>query len=121
MVKRLAAKESKRIVVIPVSVAASWLLAIGFRPFLHNQAQVLPFTLAVIVSSYYGGLWPGLITTGIGFVIADYYFTEPLHRLLSVYPEDFASLAAFLLFGISISLLSHLRMKAAGALQVTNH
>ena len=120
MLRRLAAKESNRFVVIPVSLAASWLLAIGFKPFLHNQAQVLPFTLAVLASSYYGGLWSGLIATGLGFVIADYFFTEPLHKLLSVYPEDFAALAAFLIFGISTSFLSHLRMKATRALQVTN-
>lgn len=119
MLHRLHTDVSKRIVVVPISLAISSLLAVGFRPFLHDQAQLLPFTLAVLVSSYYGGLWPGLVTTGLSFAIADYFFTEPLYKFLSVYPQDYASLVVFLIFGISTSVLSHLCMKANQRLELT--
>jgi PAS domain S-box-containing protein len=121
---RLQAKRStdvlKRIVAVPISIAISSLLAVSFRPLLHNRAPFLPFTFGVIVSSSCGGLWPGLVTTGLSFVIADYFFTEPVHKLLSVYPGDYASLVLFLMFGISISVVSHLRMKASAVLRETN-
>jgi PAS domain S-box-containing protein len=120
MLHRLQTDVSKHIVVVSISLATSVLLAFSIRPFLHNQAPFLPFTLGVIVSSSYGGLWPGLVTTGLSFVIADYFFTEPVHKLLSVYPEDYASLLLFLMFGISISVLSHLRMKVSTALWEAN-
>jgi PAS domain S-box-containing protein len=120
MQHRLETDVLKRIVVVPISLATSWLLAVGFRPFLHNQAQLLPFTLAVVMSACYGGLWPGLVTTGLSFAIADYFFTEPLYKLLSVYPGDYAALVLFLMFGISTSILSHLHRKASAALRETN-
>jgi PAS domain S-box-containing protein len=120
MLHRLQTDVWKRIVVVPISLAISSLLAVSFRPFLHNQAQLLPFTLAVLVSCYYGGLWPGLVTTGLSFAIADYFFTEPLYKFLSVYPQDYASLVVFLLFGISTSVLSHICKKATAALRKTN-
>jgi PAS domain S-box-containing protein len=120
MLHRLETDVSKHIVVVPISLATSWLLAVSFRPILHNQAPFLPFTLGVIMASSYGGLWPGLVTTGVSFAIADYFFTEPVHKLLSVYPEDYASFVLFLMFGISLSILSHLRIKVSTALRETN-
>src|SRR5579864_8005519 len=115
---RLQTDVLKPIVVVPISLAISSLLAVSFRPFLHYQAQLLPFTLAVLVSSYYGGLWPGLLTTGLSFAIADYFFTEPLYKFLSVYPQDYASLVVFVIFGITTSVLSHLCMKANQRLEL---
>jgi PAS domain S-box-containing protein len=120
MLHRLETDISKRIVVVPISLAISWLLAVSFRPILHNQAPFLPFTLGVIMASSYGGLWPGLVTTGVSFVIADYFFTEPVHKLLSLYPDDYAAFVLFLMFGISLSILSNLRMKMSTALGETN-
>src|SRR5450759_3257517 len=113
MLHRLKTDVSKRIVVVPISLATSWLLAVSFRPMLHNRAPFLPFTLGVIMASSYGGLWPGLVTTGLSFAIADYFFTEPVHKFLPVYPDDYAALVLFLMFGISISVVSHLRVKAS--------
>ena len=120
MQHRLQTEVSKRIVVVPISLATSWLLAVSFRPILHDRAPFLPFTFGVIVASWYGGLWPGLVTTGLSFVIADYFFTRPIYKLLSVYPDDYAMLVLFLMFGILLSVLSHLRMKASAALRQTN-
>src|SRR4051812_48836052 len=68
------------------SLAVSSLLALALKPFLHNQAALLPFTLAVILASSYGGLWPGLIATILSFVIADVFFMEPLFQFLAIFP-----------------------------------
>jgi PAS domain S-box-containing protein len=120
MLPRLEIDVLKRIAVVPISLAASWLLAVSFRPVLHDRDPFLPFTLGVIMASSYGGLWPGLVTTGLSFVIVDYFFTQPFHKLLTVYPDDYAMLVLFLMFGISLSVLSQLRMKASTALRKTN-
>jgi PAS domain S-box-containing protein len=109
-----------RVVLIAISLSVASLLAVSLRPVLHNQAQLLPFTLAVLLSSYYGGLWPGLVSTVLGFLLADYFFIEPMHQVLSVYPGDYALLGVFLLFGTSISILSHLRLRLSSALAEAN-
>jgi len=111
---------SKRIAVVLYSLAASCLVAFALKSLLHSQAQLLPFTLAVIAASTYGGLWPGLITTLLSFVISDYFFTEPLYQFMPAGPPDFARLAVFLTFGIAVSVVSHLRLRTNLALQESN-
>jgi signal transduction histidine kinase len=109
----------RSIAVTAASLGVSSLIAFALRPFLHDQALLLPFTLAVIAVSFYG-LVPGLVTTALSFVLADYFFLEPRYQLLSVYPNDYAMLIVFLIFGVMVSLLNHVRLRANLALRETN-
>jgi len=97
--------------IVTLSLACSSLLALAFKPILHDKAQLFPFTLAVIVASAYGGLVAGLVTTVSGFFIADYFFIEPVFQTLSV-PGDYGLLLVFLIFGTSLSVLNHALAKA---------
>ena len=101
-------------VLVILSLACSSLLALSFKPVLHDKAQLLPFTLAVIITSAYGGLTAGLITTVLGFAIADFFFMEPVHELLTV-PDDYPLLFVFLIFGTSLSVVNHALAKAKSA------
>jgi signal transduction histidine kinase len=116
----LATRVWKNTAAILSSLAVSSLLALALKPFLHNQAALLPFTLAVILASSYGGLWPGLIATVLSFAIADLFFMEPLFQFLAIYPGDYALLLVFLMFGITVSALNHVRLRANAALRETN-
>jgi signal transduction histidine kinase len=107
---------SRRLAAVPVSLGCSSFLALILRPVLHNQAQLLPFTLAVLAASSYGGLVPGLITTALSFILADFFFVEPIYRILTT-PAEFALLAVFGLFGISLSVLNHRLAKARLAVE----
>jgi PAS domain S-box-containing protein len=85
--------------------AASAVLARELEPHIAGQAPLLPFTLAVIASAWYGGLIAGLGATILSFLIADYLFIDPRFQFL---PLSAAHLALFLLFlvvGLSISIL----------------
>lgn len=101
----------RRCAVVVVSLACSSLLALALKPVLHNQAQLLPFTLAVIAASTYGGLIAGLVTTVLSFVIADFLFIEPVYKILTT-PADYTLLFVFLIFGISLSVVNHALAKA---------
>ena len=104
---RLGPDVWKRFGVVLLSVAGSSGVAFGLKTLLHGQAHLLPFTLAVIASSWYGGLIPGLAATILSVVIADYFFIEPLFHI----EADSALLAVFLVVGVSISLLQNLHRR----------
>jgi len=70
-----------------LSIAGSSFLALVFKPVPHEQAQLLPFTLAVIVTPRFGGLFAGLVATVASFVIADFLLIEPTGRVVTVYPR----------------------------------
>ncbi len=97
--------------VVLLSLASSALIAVCLQPILHDQSQLLPFSLAVIAASSYAGLVSGIITTILSFVIADFFFMEPVHALLSS-SSDYALLVVFLMFGCSLSILNHLLKRA---------
>src|SRR5581483_9639526 len=99
------------------SIIGSSALALLFEPFLGGNSHFLPFTLAVIVSSWYGGLVFGLVATAAGFLVADYFFIVPVHHLLPIQPHGFALLALFLVVGVSISLLQSTLAEANEALK----
>ena len=98
--------------VVATSVLASSLLAFLLKPYLQGEAPFLPFTLAVIASSWYGGLVPGLAATALSFVVADYFFFEPVNHLKPLSPIHIAPLTLFLVVGVSISLLQNSLSKA---------
>lgn len=106
--------------IVVCSLAGSTLLAIAVQPILHEKAQLLPFTLAVLAAAYFGGLIPGLITTALSYALGDYFFIEPRFEILTDYPSDFALLGMFLAYGISTSLLANAVLKAMGALREAN-
>ncbi len=102
----------KRPAVVLLSVIGSTGMALGLRVFLNDGIPFLPFTLAVVVSSVYGGLYSGLAATVLCFAIADYYFIEPLHTFFPLQPGEITLLILFLVVGITISLL-HSKLAAA--------
>jgi signal transduction histidine kinase/CheY-like chemotaxis protein len=83
-----------------------WLLA----PFVGAESAYLLFTVAVMVSARYGGLWSGLAATLVGGAI-----------VLGVFASSPGSPAQWLLFGVFLAVgasLSYLTEKLAGSAAV---
>lgn len=89
-------------VAVGLVVCARWLL----QPILEDNAPLLLFTLAVIVSAWYGGLGPGLAATFISAATGTYFFIEPYHSFYILHSPDRVRVILFLLIGASSSLLS---------------
>ena len=61
-----------------LSVAAA--LTISQWPALHLQdAPVSLLLCAVILSAWFGGIWPGVLATGLSSLIFYYFFLPPVH------------------------------------------
>jgi len=98
-----------------VAIAATAVVFIArflLEPVLGDVAQLLLFSLSVVVAAWHGGLGPGLLATALGAILADYFFIEPLYTFQA---KNFAERLEVLLFlgtGISISSLSQARLSA---------
>lgn len=92
-------------------------------PF-FEQSPVSLFLIAVMVSSWYGGLGPGLLSTFVSLVLADYFFIQPYFAMWPPRQGDLVYLVALAAVGPSISLLSELmhraRERAEAALESTS-
>jgi len=100
-----------------LSILGSIAVTLGFEPFLGNDSHFLPFTLAVIVSAWYGGLIFGLMATAISFLVVGYLFLPPVLHLVPIHPHAYALLALFLVVGVCISILQSTLADANEALK----
>src|SRR5215475_1594188 len=107
----LLSKSSPYFTAIAVTVAV-FTVRFLLDPALGSVAQLLLFTLSVVVASWHGGLGPGLLATALGALLADYFFMEPLYSFHSKSLAEKLELLLFFGTGISISILSQERLSA---------
>jgi len=92
-----------------VAVLASF-LALLFRlmlePVLQGEAPLLVFILPVMVSAWYGGFKPGLLSTVVSALVGSYFFIPPLFHFGANETSDIIRCSIFLSEGILISALS---------------
>lgn len=85
------------------------LLALLFRlslnPVLGDNAPLLVFIMPILLTSWYGGLWPGLFATVLSGTVGTYFFVTPGTTLALIQPADVIRIAIFTAEGILISLL----------------
>ncbi|MFD8093661.1 sensor histidine kinase [Streptomyces malaysiensis] len=60
---------------------------------------LMSYLLAVVVAAFVGGTYPALATAVAAGLLADFYFTAPLHSLKVTRPVDIVALAVFLTAG----------------------
>lgn len=102
----LKPREVRRYGIALVSVVLALVIKLVFDSSTHRMGDT-PFLLffgAVIVSAWSGGRGPGIFSTVLSGIAADYYFLEPQYAFAGSSWESNAKLGLFLLEGTSISL-----------------
>jgi PAS domain S-box len=85
---------------------------------LLKSAIVTPFFAAVVVSAWYGGFGPGLLTTVVSALSIDLLFITPGHLATGL--GEFIRLITFLIVSILTSSLNATRKNAEAALRKTS-
>lgn len=96
----------RRCVVAVGAAAAAVLLRAALDPLWGSKLPLLTFGGAVMVSAWFGGLWPGLLTTALCALAIDYFWMAPTGSLAVADTGDIVALALFLLIGLLISGLN---------------
>ena len=82
----------------------TWLLdGVSEQLGLHNV--LLLYLLAAVVVGVIGGILPALATAVAGFLLANWFFTEPLHTLIVADPDHLVSIFVFLVVALAVGLL----------------
>jgi K+-sensing histidine kinase KdpD len=96
-------------------------LASGLTLLLPAVATGTPFLFffaAVVLSAWYGGLGPALLTIALAAAWSAYFLLPPLHSLHVGEPADMLRLGLFLLVAFLISALQVRQQRAAAAERV---
>jgi len=106
-------------------VVAGWCLALlgppllalllaQVRSTLELPADLLLFLLLVVVVGVVGGLLPAIVAALLGSVLANWFFTPPLHTLSIAEAENLLALAVFVVVAVVVSVLVDRSARRAG-------
>ena len=84
---------------LPLATAA---LA-GLRGQLSLPSDILVVLLVVVAAAITGGFWPGITAAVAGFLLLNYYFTEPYHTFAMSHPDNVVALAVFVAVAAAVS------------------
>lgn len=102
-----------------LAAAATSLAALEISLLVGGGATDVPqllFLGAVAVTAWYGGLWPGLLATLLGFIALDYFFELPAYSLEISEPRTLLESAAYVVVAVLLgSLNAQLRAARARA------
>ena len=87
-------------VVAAISVGIAVVITLELGSVVKHTATL--FFCSVILSSWYGGLWPGVVAALLSVVALDYYFIPPLYAL-GISPEEAPDMIAFVATALFIS------------------
>ncbi len=102
----------ERYLVAGLTVTVTLLVRAAFEPFLHERSPYMVFNLAVMVSAWYGGFGPGLLTSFLSAFLAHHFFVQPYYWFTLAQPRDGLAVSVFLVITVSISWLADLLRSA---------
>jgi PAS domain S-box-containing protein len=99
------------VLAVAIALLVTWQLA-----GLLNRTFTPLFFAAVMVSSWYGGMGPGLVAAILSALAIDYFFLSPINALSLAF-TDILLLSVFLLVALLISSLNASRYRAETSLR----
>jgi two-component system sensor histidine kinase KdpD len=106
--RRLAVGGPRGALGYAVAVAGTALITaplLAFRGDVSKTTVVLAYLLVVTAAAAAGGLGPGITAAALGFLAFDLLFLQPYHHIIVDDPQDYLSLAVYLLVAAVVSLL----------------
>jgi len=100
---RIPARVLLSYVVPVISVGTALVVTLESGPAIRHSATL--FFCSVMLSSWYGGLWPGVFAALLSVVALDYYFIPPIYAL-GIGLEELPDMIAFVATAFYISWLN---------------
>jgi K+-sensing histidine kinase KdpD len=85
-----------------LTVCLAIISTLGLGPMINHTSTI--FFCSVILSSWYGGLLPGLFAAVLSCLALDYYFVPPIHS----FAVNSAQLPQMIIFGVAAPFFSWL-------------
>lgn len=82
------------------------LASLALRNVLEDAVPLVLFILAVMVSAWYGGLGPGVLSSVLSVLAGNYFLMEPARSFALSGPADWLRVGAFLVTAAVVSSLS---------------
>src|SRR5580704_8136489 len=99
------------------SIALATWARLLLDPVLGNQAPYGTLLFAVLVTAWYGGVWPALLAVFLGIFSADYFLILPRGSFGLTGADQYVDLALYLAVGVGVAVIGG---KMHAATQIAN-
>ena len=97
-----------------ICVGIAVIFTLHLQTFIKHTSSL--FFCSVMLSSWYGGLWPGLFAAFLSYIALDYYFIPPLYAF-GISPEQTPDMIVFVGTALFISWLNGNQKRAKDSLR----
>jgi two-component system, OmpR family, sensor histidine kinase KdpD len=80
-------------------------LGTSLRGQLSLPSDILTVMVVVIAAAIVGGFLPGVAAAVAGFLLLNYYFTQPYHTFVISHPDDVLALVVFVVVAAAVSAI----------------
>jgi len=99
-----------------VAIATVALALLGTLALNRPGIRGTPFTPAIMVSAWYGGLGPGLFAVGLSLLAMDYFIVAPVHAFQPITLDDAWYLLVFTVSALLVAWLTGTQRRTKSAL-----
>ncbi|QGJ68901.1 Signal transduction histidine-protein kinase BarA [Planctomycetales bacterium 10988] len=94
--------------VVPfLTVGIALVIKFAFEPYVEPiEAPFLLLTAPIMISAWYGGLWPGILSLFLSSIAADYFYVKPYHTFQLPESDEVVKVALFIGQGALICYLA---------------
>jgi two-component system, OmpR family, sensor histidine kinase KdpD len=79
------------------------ILLASLRGQLSLASDILTVMVVVVAAAIVGGFWPGIAAAVAGFLLLNYYFTQPYHTFVISRPDEVLALVVFVVIAAAVS------------------
>ena len=104
-----------------VLVSLAFVLRWGLQPLIGSGAPLMVFIMAVMISAWVGGLYPGLVATILSAVAGGYFFMDLDAQMPKESLGELVRLALFVVESAAICVIVETLQRARARLQINIH
>ena len=88
------------------ATVATLFLRIALGAGFEGHLMLVFFIFPIILSSYLGGLGPGLVATLLSAVLVDYFLISPLHSFAISKKQELGHMVLFIINGVFVTIFT---------------
>ncbi|MET0895098.1 MAG: DUF4118 domain-containing protein, partial [Acidimicrobiia bacterium] len=115
-------RERASLVLAAIGLPALTLVLDNVYEDLGLTSVLLLYLLLVVGVAALGGFWPAFLAAIAGFLLANYFFTPPIHQFTIEQRDNLIALVVFVVIGAVVgTLVSRMARRKAEALRAQSH
>jgi len=107
-INKIRLENLKQLLIVSAMLTITTVLNVFLSQFIHLSSLVFVYLVPTIASAIYLGNWPAVLSFTFGFLIFEFFYTEPYYSLHISKPQDIYNVTVYFTIAALITYLINL-------------